>query len=121
SIIVTLAGTFLVLAFALPASYAIERVRFRGNKVVFTLLISAMMIPKALGWIPLFFLLSDLSMIDNLWALSLIYAVTEIPFTIFIITSFMGTVPRGLEEAAAIDGMSSYGILFKIVTPLVKT
>src|SRR5699024_7771891 len=57
-------------------------------------------------------------LIDNLWALSVIYAVTQVPFTVFILTSFLGTVPRDLEEAAAIDGLSQYGILFRVVAPL---
>src|SRR5690606_11148156 len=60
-------------------------------------------------------------MIYILWALSLVYAVTQIPFTIFILTSFMGTVPKELEESAAIDGMTPYGILLKIVTLLIRT
>lgn len=121
SILVTVVGSLLCLFFALPTSYAIERIRFRGSKVLFNIYLSAMMIPMVLGWIPLFFLLLKLHMIDNLWALSLIYAVTQVPFTIFILTSFLGSVPKELEEAAAIDGMSPYGILFKIVTPLVTT
>lgn len=121
SILVTVVGTLLCLFFALPTSYAIERIRFRGSHVLFNIYLSAMMIPMVLGWIPLFFLLLKLNLINNLWALSLIYAVTQIPFTIFILTSFMGTIPRELEEAAAIDGMSPYGILFKIATPMVLT
>jgi len=121
SVFVTILGTFLCLAFALPTSYAIERLRFRGSKVLFNFYISAMMIPSVLGWIPLFFLLLKLNLIDNLWALSLIYAVMHIPFSIFVLTSFMGNVPKELEESAAIDGMSPYGILFRIVTPLVLT
>ncbi|HEU5140103.1 MAG TPA: carbohydrate ABC transporter permease [Bacillales bacterium] len=121
SILVTVLGTLLCLFFSLPTSYAIERLRFRGSQVLFNTFLSAMMIPMVLGWIPLFFLLLDLHMLDNLFALSLIYAVTQIPFTIFILTSFMGTVPKDLEESAAIDGMTPYGILFKIVTPLVLT
>ncbi|WP_085524801.1 carbohydrate ABC transporter permease [Tuberibacillus sp. Marseille-P3662] len=121
SILVTVLGTILCLIFALPTSYAIERINFRGSKVLFNIYLSAMMIPMVLGWIPLFFVLMKFNMLDNLWALSLVYAVTQIPFSIFILTSFMGTVPRELEESAAMDGMSPYGILFKIVTPLVTT
>jgi N-acetylglucosamine transport system permease protein len=121
SIIVTVLGTFLCLVFALPTSYAIERLKFRGSKVLFNIYLSAMMIPMVLGWIPLFFLLLKLNMIDNLWALSLIYAVTQIPFSVFILTSFMGSIPKEMEESAAMDGMSPYGILFKIITPLVMT
>ncbi|GGH76376.1 N-acetylglucosamine transport system permease protein [Pullulanibacillus pueri] len=121
SIFVTVLGTILSLCFALPTSYAIERLQFRGSKVLFNLYLSAMMIPMVLGWIPLFFLLLKFHMIDNLWALSLIYAVTQIPFSVFILTSFLGTIPKQLEESAAIDGLSPYGILFRIVTPLMMT
>ncbi len=121
SIFVTLLGSFLCLFFAIPTSYALERLRFKGSEVLFNTYLASMMIPSVLGWIPLFFLLNHLNMIDNLWALSLVYAVSHIPFTIFIITSFMESVPKELEEAAAIDGMSPYGILLKVVTPLVKS
>lgn len=121
SLLVTVVGCTLCLCFALPTSYAIERVRFRGSRVLFNIYLSAMMIPMVLGWIPLFFLLLEWNLIDNLWALSLIYAVTQIPFTVFILTSFLGVVPRELEEAAAIDGLSQYGILFRIVAPLTTT
>ena len=121
SIFVTLLGSLLCLAFAIPTSYALERLRFKGSEILFNTYLASMMIPSVLGWIPLFFLLRNLNMLDNLWALSLVYAVSHIPFTIFIITSFMGSVPKELEEAAAIDGMTPYGILLKVVTPLVKS
>ena len=121
SLFVTLLGTLLTLAFSIPTAYALERIRFKGSEVLLNTYLATMMIPAVLGWIPLFFLLLKFNMLDNLWALSLIYAVSQIPFTIFILISFMGNVPRELEEAAAIDGMSPFGILFKIVTPLVKS
>lgn len=121
SLFVTILGALLCLFFALPTSYAIGRIRFRGSKVLFNIYLASMMIPQVLAWIPLFFLLQKFNLLDNLTALALVYSVTQIPFTVFILTSFMGTVPKDLEEAAAIDGMSMYGILFKIVTPLMKT
>lgn len=121
SMFVTALGALLCIFFALPSAYAIVRVRFRGSKVLFNIYLASMMIPMVLAWIPLFFLLRDLNLMDNLVALALVYSVTQVPFTIFILASFLQTVPRDLEEAAAIDGMSMYGILFKIVTPLVKT
>ncbi|MBO1004657.1 carbohydrate ABC transporter membrane protein 2 (CUT1 family) [Pseudogracilibacillus auburnensis] len=121
SAIVTILGTALCLAFAIPTSYALERVRFKGSQFLFNVYLASMMIPAVLGWIPLFFLLMKMNMLDNLWALSLVYAISHVPFTIFILTSFMGNVPKELEEAAAIDGMSPYGVLLKVVTPLVKS
>src|SRR5699024_292139 len=121
SLLVTGLGALLCLFFALPTAYAIVRIRFRGSQILFNIYLASMMIPMVLAWIPLFFLLRDLNLIDHLFALALIYSVTQVPFTVFILASFLQTVPRDLEEAAAIDGMSMYGILFKIVTPLVKT
>ncbi|GEN54480.1 carbohydrate ABC transporter permease [Halobacillus faecis] len=121
SFIVTGLGATLTLAMAIPTSYALERMRFRGNRLLFTLYISAMMIPMVLGWIPLFFLLMQLNLLDNILGLSIVYAVSQLPFSIFVLTSFMATIPKSLEEAAAIDGMSPYGILWKIITPLSTT
>lgn len=118
SLIVTVTGAVLTLALAIPTAYAIERINFRGSKFLFTLYVSAMMIPMVLGWIPLFFLLSDMNLLDNIYGLSIVYAVSQLPFTIFVLTSFMSTIPKSLEEAAAIDGMSPYRILWKIITPL---
>ncbi len=121
SLFVTVLGIFLTLLLAIPTAYALERLRFRGRTVLFNVYISAMMIPMVLGWIPLFFLLDDLHLLDSLIGLSIVYAVSQLPFSIFILTSFMSTIPRELEEAAAIDGMSPYGVLLKIVTPLSTT
>ncbi|WP_337017405.1 carbohydrate ABC transporter permease [Oceanobacillus massiliensis] len=118
SLIVTVIGSIVTLLLSIPTAYAIERINFRGSKLLFTLYVSAMMIPMVLGWIPLFFLLSDLNLLDNIYGLSLVYAASQLPFTIFVLTSFMSTIPRSLEEAAAIDGLSPYGVLWKIVAPL---
>ncbi|MGM8216615.1 carbohydrate ABC transporter permease [Bacillaceae bacterium W0354] len=118
SLIVTAFGAILCLVLAVPTAYALERVRFKGSQALFTLYISAMMIPMVLGWIPLFFLLHQLNLLDNIFGLGIVYAISQLPFTIFVLTSFIGTIPKSLEESAAIDGMSPYGVLWKIVTPL---
>lgn len=118
SLIVTFLGAFLTMALAIPTAYALERLRFRGSNFLFVMYISAMMIPMVLGWIPLFFLLMKLNLLNNIFGLAIVYAVSQLPFSIFVLTSFMGTIPKSLEESAAIDGMSPYGILFKIITPL---
>ncbi|SER19828.1 carbohydrate ABC transporter permease [Piscibacillus halophilus] len=118
SLIVTLMGAVLCLVLAIPTAYAIERINFKGSNVLFTVYISAMMIPMVLAWIPLFFLLNQFNLLDSLVGLAVVYALSQLPFTIFVLTSFISTIPKSLEESAAIDGMSPYGILWKIVTPL---
>ncbi|WP_179107385.1 carbohydrate ABC transporter permease [Sediminibacillus massiliensis] len=121
SLIVTVVGAVLTLVLAIPTSYALERMVFKGNRLLFTIYISAMMIPMVLGWIPLFFLLMQLKLLDNIFGLAIVYAVSQLPFSIFVLTSFMGTIPKSLEEAAAIDGMSPYGVLWRIIAPLSMT
>lgn len=118
SLAVTVMGALLTLLLAIPTAYAIERIQFRGSGFLFTLYISAMMIPMVLGWIPLFFLLNKINLLDNLFGLAIVYAVSQLPFTIFVLTSFISTIPKSLEESAAIDGLSPYGVLWKIITPL---
>ncbi|WP_202080652.1 carbohydrate ABC transporter permease [Caldalkalibacillus salinus] len=118
SLTVTVMGALLTLALAIPTSYAIERVRFRGHTVLYYLYLSAMMIPMVLGWIPLFFLLLEVNLLDSLFGLTLVYAVSQVPFSIFILTGFMSSIPKELEESAAIDGLSPYGTLFRVVMPL---
>ena len=121
SLIVTVLGMFLTLILALPTAYAIERIKFKGSSFLFTVYISAMMIPMVLGWIPLFFLLMRFNLLDSLIGLSIVYAISQLPFTIFVLTSFMGTIPKELEESASMDGLSPYGILLRIITPLSTT
>ncbi|MEO4053079.1 carbohydrate ABC transporter permease [Solibacillus sp. CAU 1738] len=121
SFFVTVLGSVLTLLLSIPTAYALERIRSKIGDVLLNVYLASMMIPSVLGWIPLFFLLMKLNLLDNLWALSLVYAISHVPFTIFILMSFIGNIPKELEEAATVDGMSPYGILFKIVTPLIKS
>ena len=121
SFFVTALGSVLTLALSIPTAYALERIRSKMGEVLINVYLASMMIPAVLGWIPLFFLLMKLNLLDNLWALSLIYAISHVPFTIFILIGFIGNIPKELEEAATVDGMSQYGILFKIITPLIKS
>lgn len=121
SFFVTVLGSVLTLLLSIPTAYALERIRSKIGEVLLNVYLASMMIPSVLGWIPLFFLLMKLNLLDNLWALSLVYAISHVPFTIFILISFIGNIPKELEEAAEVDGMSPYGILFKIVTPLIKS
>ncbi|ATP41896.1 sugar ABC transporter permease [Solibacillus sp. R5-41] len=121
SFFVTVLGSVLTLLLSIPTAYALERIRSKMGEVLINVYLASMMIPAVLGWIPLFFLLMKLNLLDNLWALSLVYAISHVPFTIFILIGFIGNIPKELEEAAMVDGMSPYGILFKIVTPLIKS
>ena len=121
TIFVTVLATMLNLLMAIPTAYVIERCAFRGNRVLMNFYLTAMMIPACMGWIPLYFLLFRLGLLDNLIVLALIYAVGKLPFSIYILGSFIESVPVTLEEAATIDGMSRWGILFRLLPQLIRS
>jgi N-acetylglucosamine transport system permease protein len=80
-----------------------------------------MMIPGILGLIPLFFLMMNLNLLNSLMGISFIYAVSNIPFGVFILTTFYKALPKELEEAAAIDGCGYYRTFFKVMLPLSRS
>lgn len=116
--IVTTLGTVLTLVLGLPAAYAIGRVRFAGSRALYAMFVVSLSVPAVLGLIPLFFLLLDSGMLNNHIALAVIYAGTRIAFTIFLLSGFMHSIPKELEEAAALDGVSRLRLLRSIIAPM---
>jgi N-acetylglucosamine transport system permease protein len=120
SLVVTVVSTIFGVLLSATTAYVIARFTFRGNGLLYYSYLSYMMIPTFLGIIPLFFLLNDLHLTNNLFGLILVYMVTAVPFAVFVLVSFFKSLPSELEEAAAIDGASHYGIFFRIMLPLAK-
>ncbi|MDU0204108.1 MULTISPECIES: carbohydrate ABC transporter permease [Paenibacillus] len=118
SIIVTAGSTLLGMILAAMTAYILARYDFKGNKIIFTIYISSMMIPFALALIPLFFLLNDLQLINTWLGLILVYAALNLPFGIFLLVGFYKSLPKEIEEAAIIDGTSHYGTFFRVMLPL---
>jgi N-acetylglucosamine transport system permease protein len=120
SLVVTLVSTIFGVLLSATTAYVIARFSFRGNGLLYYSYLSYMMIPTFLGIIPLFFLLNDLHLTNSLFGLTLVYMVTAVPFAVFVLVSFFKSLPSELEESAAIDGASHYGIFFRIMLPLAK-
>jgi len=118
SIVVTVGSTLLGMILAAMTAYILARYDFKGNKILFTIYISSMMIPFALALIPLFFLLNDLHLINTWPGLILVYAALNLPFGIFLLVGFYKSLPKEIEEAAIIDGTSHYGTFFRVMLPL---
>ncbi len=98
------------------AAYAFSRLPFRGRDTLFLLLLTALMVPTQLTIIPIFILMRNLGLIDNLAALWLPALVNV--FAIFFLRQYFNTIPRDLDEAARIDGAGHVRILFQIMLPL---
>jgi N,N'-diacetylchitobiose transport system permease protein len=119
SLAVTLAAVLISSFLALLASVAVARFRFRFRASFLIMLLIVQMIPGQALIIGLFREFDQLNLLQNLLGLVIVYAAQALPVSIWMLRNFVATVPRDLEEAAAIDGASSPAIFWKILFPLV--
>jgi multiple sugar transport system permease protein len=98
-------------------AYGFARLRFPGKNALFLLVISTMMIPLQTKLIPLYSMYVRIGLIDTYWPL-ILPAFTGTPFFIFLLIQYMKTMPRDLDDAAKIDGVGTFGILYRILLPL---
>lgn len=118
SIVVT-AGTCLLTTFASSlAAFALSRYRFRGNHFWFMYLLCGMMLATQVSLISNYQLLRMLHLYDTLWALILVHTAFRIPFTMFMLWSYFMTLSKDIEEAACLEGCSSFMIFWRIILPV---
>ena len=115
TIFYTLLGTFINLAVTLPCAYALSRADLVGKGLIMGLFIFTMFFDG--GLIPTYLLVRDLGMMNTIWAM-VIPSAASVWNIIVTMTFFKVTIPRGLEEAAEVDGASVFRIFFQIVLPL---
>ena len=118
TLFVSLTVTALKLFFDSMAGYAFAKMQFPGKDILFVFVIATLMIPFATILIPLYFLVRDMGIINTYWAL--ILPPLANPIGIFLMRSFIESLPNDLENAARLDGSSEFGIYRRIILPLVK-
>ena len=118
SILVVGIASFVVLVLAAPAAYSLARIAFPGSRQINMLFVLGIGIPIQVIMIPIFFILININLVNSLIGLIIIYVVTELPFTIFLLTGFFANLPSALEEAAALDGSSVWQTFLRIMLPL---
>ncbi len=104
------------LFFCSTAAYAFARLRFPGRDILFIILLSAMMIPIQVTIIPIYYIMRNLNLVDNLWSLILPALVS--PFGVFLLRQFLLTIPSDLEDSAKIDGANPFTTFWYIILPL---
>jgi ABC-type glycerol-3-phosphate transport system permease component len=119
SLSVTLATVALASTVSLLAAVAVARMRFRFRASYLIMLLIVQMIPGQALIIALFLDFSRLNLLQNLGGLVLVYTAQALPVSIWMLRNFVATVPRDLEEAAAIDGAGPMRIFWRILVPLV--
>ena len=101
------------------AAYGFSRLRARGREALFLLVLATMMVPNSITLLPQYVMFSRLKWTNSFWPL-LIPPWFGWPFFIFLLRQFFLTIPKDLDDAARIDGCSTWGILFRILLPLAK-
>ena len=118
--------TLLSLAIGSLAAFALGRFRFRGRSFVMYLMLSMTMFPSIAILGALYTMISGFSLgpidlpniYDTLWSLLFTYLIFTLPFTIWVLTSFMEALPGDLEEAAYVDGATPFQVFYKVLLPL---
>jgi len=113
--IVTATIFALQVLIALPAAYALAKLRFHGRKTVFALVLFCILIPPQAIAVPLFLLFHHLGILDSYAALVVPFAISV--FGIFLMRQFFLTVPDDLIDAARMDGISEFGIVWRVMLP----
>lgn len=127
SVIVTAMSLVILLVVAVPCSYVLSRVDFKGRKFLRTLMKAGLFINLSYIVIPIFLVLLDLNMtfktqwfLNNRLVLSIIYAATSIPFTVYLLSNFFSSISKTYEEAARIDGAGYFRTMIDIILPMAK-
>lgn len=118
SLIICLLTIIATLLISSPAAYKFARSRQRSMKITLFLFLSTMMVPGLISLIPLYVIMSHLHLLNTYWVLVIMYTGWNAPFSIWILKSFIETIPREIEESALIDGCSEFQVFCKIILPL---
>ena len=119
STIVAGSVTLISLAIGSLAAYALGRFRFRGRSFVLYLMLSMTIFPQIAILGALYTMISNFHLYDKLGALILTYLIFTLPFTVWVLTSFMRALPGDLEEAAYVDGATPLQVFWKVLLPLI--
>ena len=108
----------IVVVLSILSAYALSRYHFKGKKVFFLILLITQMFPGAMLVVPLFMIFNKMGLISSLWALIFSYSAIQVPFNIILMKNFVDGVPFEIEEAGMIDGCGRFGVIMRIVFPL---
>ena len=118
SLIVSLATSTLILFTSSIVGYVFAKIKFRGREVIFLLFLATMSIPFEIIAIPLFLEMKAVGGVDRLWGLAVPFVIDV--FGIFLFRQFILSIPDDYLDAARVDGLSEFGIYWKIILPLTR-
>jgi multiple sugar transport system permease protein len=108
----------ITLVLALPAAYSLARLTGRWGGRLGIIIFLTYLVPPTLLFIPLSRVVAMLGLQDSIWALVVVYPSFTIPFSIWLLMGFFKSIPRELEDAAMVDGLTRFGAFIKLVVPM---
>ena len=118
SVFVASVTVVLALFLAITASFALSRVRFRGRGLLLMTILAVSMFPQIAVLAGLFEVIRFLGIYNTPWALIFAYTIFTLPFTVWVLTTFMRDLPIEIEEAAIVDGATPWIIITQVFMPL---
>ena len=103
---------------ATVSAYVMSRMEFKGRKLLRNLLLITMVIPVFATIIPLYKMFASLRLLNSTFWLSMVYASSFLPMSVWLMSNYFATIPRELEEAAFVDGCGRIRTFFKIILPV---
>lgn len=121
SVLVVTVSLILMLIISAFAAYPLSRMKFRFRGILYAGIVAMMAIPMHVTLIPIFKMTTNMGLYDTLQALIGPYVTFALPMSVFILTAFMTTIPKEIEESAEIDGCNKFRNFFSIILPLSKS
>ncbi|MDF3146090.1 MULTISPECIES: carbohydrate ABC transporter permease [unclassified Streptomyces] len=118
SMTASVASTLLTLVLALPAAYALSIRPVKKWTDVMFFFLSTKMLPLVAGLLPIYLFAKNTGLLDNIWALVILYTSMNLPIAVWMMQSFLAEVPTAIIEAAQIDGAKLPTILWRVVAPI---
>ena len=120
SFIIAVSVTLLSLCVGTLAAYAFGQLRFRGKNTLMLLILFTYMLPPAAMIIPLYRIYNQLGLLDKRWPLVVLYLSFIVPFIIWVMQDFFGSISKSFEEAAQVDGATRLQTLFYVFMPIAR-
>lgn len=118
SLIISITATILCIIISLPAAYSFARHKYRFKNLIMVVILLCNMVPQASTLVPLYRSLNSLGLLNRRFTISFTHLLCMLPFSIMMLRGFIRTIPKGLEEAAIVDGCGKLGVLVRIVLPV---
>ncbi|WP_416147493.1 carbohydrate ABC transporter permease [Salipaludibacillus sp. HK11] len=120
SVFVGLVSVVIAILTGALASFFLARFQFKGKALLYGFLVLGLLIPIHSTLVPMYILMQNIGLLNTYWSLIFPYVAFNLPITIFLLTSFMRSLPSEIEESAIMDGAGVFRIFWSIILPMTK-